>query len=92
MQGDHNHPRSTGGATDQANGQLICGGHNRFKHRQRWRTRRADNGQIVNFRSDGTMVLHVGQPPPTFAAADADERRRHGLEYLENLRATWRAA
>ncbi len=91
-QGDHNDPHSAGGPTDQTNGQLICGSHNRFKHRSGWRTRRADNGQIVNFRADGTMVLHVGQPPPPFEHADAEARRRRAIEDLQNLRRSWQAA
>jgi hypothetical protein len=91
-QGDHATPHSAGGPTDQANGQLMCGSHNRFKHRNGWRTRRADNGQIISFRDDGTMVLHLGQAPPTFAAADAEDSRRAGLDYLANLRTSWQAA
>jgi hypothetical protein len=70
----------------------MCGTHNRFKHRNGWRTRRADTGQIISFRADGTMVLHLGQPPPTFAAADAAESRRAGLEHLANLRKSLQAA
>ena len=91
-EGEHATPHSAGGVTDQENGQLMCGTHNRFKHRNGWRTRRADTGQIISFRADGTMVLHLGQPPPTFAAADAAESRRAGLEHLANLRTSLQAA
>jgi hypothetical protein len=91
-QGDHNNPHSQGGPTDQANGALTCGTHNRFKHRNGWRTRRADNGRLYNIRADGTLVLFIGETPPTFEHADADEQRQRGLTHLNQLRATWQAA
>ena len=83
---DHNESHSEGGPTTQANGQPECGPHNRFKYRQRWRTRRADNGRIYNIRADGTVVLFVGESPPTFARADTDEQRRVGLSRLGSIR------
>ena len=58
---DHNESHSEGGPTTQANGQPECGPHNRFKYRQRWRTRRADNGRIYNIRADGTVVGFSGE-------------------------------
>jgi hypothetical protein len=91
-QGDHAVPHSQGGPTDQANGSLVCGSHNRFKHRNKWRTRRADNGRPYNIRADGTMVLFVGESPPTFDTLEHDEQRQRGLAYLTQLRATWQAA
>jgi hypothetical protein len=83
---DHNESHSDGGATTQANGQPECGPHNRFKYRQRWRTRRADNGRVYNIRADGTVVLFVGESPPTFERADTDEQRQVGLSRLGELR------
>ena len=91
-QGDHAVPHTQGGPTNQANGALACGTHNRFKHRNGWRTRRADNGRPYNIRADGTIVLFVGESPPTFEHADADEQRQRGLAHLTQLRATWQAA
>ncbi len=38
------------GATDQRNADIQCGKHDRFKHRERWRTRRSTNG--ARTRSD----------------------------------------
>jgi hypothetical protein len=83
---DHNESHSEGGPTTQANGQPECGPHNRFKYRQRWRTRRADNGRIYNIRADGTVVLFVGESPPTFERSDTDEQRRVGLSRLGSIR------
>jgi hypothetical protein len=91
-QADHATPHTEGGPTDQANGALTCGTHNRFKYRNGWRTRRADNGRPYNIRPDGTLVLFVGEPPPTFERADADEQRQRGLQHLNQLRANWQAA
>jgi len=85
-QSDHNQPHANGGPTDQHNGQLECDTHNRFKHRHRWRTRRADNGRLYNIRADGTMLLFVGETPPTFQHADHHEQHRRGLEHLERRR------
>lgn len=86
-QADHMRSHSDGGPTDQANGSLACGSHNRFKYRSRWRTRRADNGRIYSIRADGTLVLAVGQPPPTFEHDELAERVRAGSEFLERRRA-----
>lgn len=52
------------GGTDQHNADVRCGGHNRFKHRQRWRTRRDPNGRSYSIRPDGTIVLPVGEREP----------------------------
>ncbi|MDW3213942.1 MAG: HNH endonuclease signature motif containing protein [Ilumatobacteraceae bacterium] len=52
------------GATDQHNADVRCGGHNRFEHRQRWRTRRDRNGRSSSIRPDGTIVLPVGEREP----------------------------
>ncbi len=52
------------GGTDQRNADIRCGGHNRFKHRQRWRTRRDTRGRSYSIRPDGTIVLPVGEREP----------------------------
>ena len=44
-------------STDQNNADIRCGPHNRFKHRQRWRTRRDTNGRTYSIRPDNTIVL-----------------------------------
>ena len=67
---DHNESHSAGGRTDQANAGPECGPHNRHKYEHGWRTRRADNGRIYNIRSDGTLILFVGERPPPFTRAD----------------------
>ena len=61
---DHIDEWANGGRTDQRNAAIECGGHNRFKHRQRWTTRRDKRGRIYTLRSDGTIVLPVGERPP----------------------------
>lgn len=81
---DHNDEHHAGGATTQENGQPICPPHNRFKHRERWRTRRADNGRTYNIRPDGSVVLSVGASPPTFV--DDELRELRGLDYLDQWR------
>ena len=57
------------GPTDQRNADVRCGRHDRFKHRERWRSRRSSGGRVYNLRPDGTFVLPVGERPP-----DIDER------------------
>ena len=83
---DHNQSHSDGGRTDQHNAAPACGPHNRFKYRNGWRTRRADNGRIYNIRSDGTLVLFVGERPPEFTRADDHDRIEAGLARLESIR------
>ena len=83
---DHNQPHTDGGRTDQANAGPECGPHNRFKYRNRWRTRRSDNHQIYNIRSDGTIVLFAGERPPPFTRADNHDRTRTGLTQLASIR------
>jgi hypothetical protein len=67
------------GRTDQTNAGVECSGHNREKHRKRWRTRRDVTGRVHTIRADGTIILPIGVRPPTFPAkandsddADAD--------------------
>ncbi|HWL44698.1 MAG TPA: HNH endonuclease [Ilumatobacter sp.] len=83
---DHNQAHSEGGATTQRNAQPECGPHNRFKHHHRWRTQRADNGRIYNVRPDGTLVLFVGETPPTFEQAIAHDQLQERLARLDTLR------
>ncbi|HEX6658835.1 MAG TPA: hypothetical protein VF065_12170 [Ilumatobacter sp.] len=83
---DHNQAHADGGRTDQHNAVPECGPHNRFKYRNGWRTRRADNGRIYSIRPDGTLVLFVGERPPTFIQADDHDRVSAGLAHLESVR------
>lgn len=55
-----------GGTTDQSNAALECAVHNVDKHRRRRRTRRASNGRVHTFRSDGTIIVPVGCRAPSF--------------------------
>ena len=63
---DHSIEWSEQGRTDQINAGVECGGHNRDKHRKRWRTRRDTTGRIHTIRADGTIMLPVGARPPDF--------------------------
>ena len=83
---DHNQSHTDGGRTDQANAGPECGPHNRFKYRNRWRTRRSDNGRTYTIRPDGTLVLFVGERPPQFTRADDHDRTEAGLAHLESIR------
>ena len=64
---DHSTEWHDGGHTDQDNAGVECGGHNRDKHRKRWRTRRDIDGRIHTIRADGTIMLPAGTRPPVFA-------------------------
>ncbi len=55
------------GPTDQANGTPNCGPHDRWKHVNHIRTRRATNGRIYLIRPDGSTVLPVGARDPEWA-------------------------
>lgn len=72
---DHAIEWSADGLTDQDNAGVRCGSHNRFKHRQRWRTRRDIHGTTYTIRPDGTIILPVGARPPTFP--DHDDTADH---------------
>ena len=63
---DHSIEWSEQGRTDQVNAGVECGGHNREKHRKRWRTRRDITGRVHTIRADGTIMLPVGVRPPDF--------------------------
>src|SRR4051812_19527601 len=83
---DHNESHSAGGRTDQANAGPECGPHNRHKYEHGWRTRRADNGRIYNIRSDGTLILFVGERPPPFTRADEMDEQLPDLDDLPAIR------
>jgi hypothetical protein len=70
---DHSVGWSGGGRTDQINAGVECGGHNREKHRKRWRTRRDIHGRIHTIRADGTIMLPVGVRPPVFPDEPGDQ-------------------
>lgn len=72
-----------GGATDQRNADVRCGKHDRFKHRERWRSRRAPGGRVYSIRPDDTIVLPVGERPPDLSI---DEVRRIVRRRVRNLR------
>ncbi len=73
---DHIAEWNDGGGTDQRNGAIKCGGHNRFKHRERWKTRGDQHGRIYNIRADGTIVLPVGERTPDLSADEYAEITR----------------
>jgi len=61
---DHMIGWAEGGTTSQHNAQSRCGPHNRFKHREGWRTKRDERGRTYDIKPDGTIVLPVGERPP----------------------------
>ncbi|MEZ5256006.1 MAG: HNH endonuclease [Ilumatobacteraceae bacterium] len=58
-QGDHTMEHSKGGATNPANGDILCPHHNRFKNRG-FRVARGPDGHWHTYRPDGT---EIGRPP-----------------------------
>ena len=70
---DHrNEWASNGGPTDQANAMALCGPHDRWKHANKIRSRRATSGRLFLITPDGTTILPAGarepdwaEPPPT---------------------------
>lgn len=76
---DHMDEWAAGGATDQVNADNRCGRHDRFKHRARWRSRRAPNGRVYNVRPDDTIVLPVGERPPDLTADELARTARRRL-------------
>jgi hypothetical protein len=88
---DHSVEYHEGGPTDQDNAGVECGGHNRHKHRKRWRTRRDIHGRTHTIRADGTIMLPVGVRPPVFPDEPADEiahATRLARERVRRLRCT----
>ncbi len=77
---DHNLEWGTGGRTDQRNRNIECGPHNREKHRRRWRTRRDARGRAYTLRSDGTIMLPVGERPPDLSFDELGELARARLQ------------
>ncbi len=55
------------GPTDQNNAMPACGHHDRWKHANRIRTRRATNGRIYLIRPDGTVIKPAGEREPDWA-------------------------
>ena len=53
---DHRHEYAQGGATDSANGEILCDHHNRFKRQHGYQARRMPNGWWVIHRPDGTPL------------------------------------
>ena len=76
---DHMLEWADGGTTSQWNAQPRCGPHNRFKSRERWRTRRDERGRSYDVKPDGTIVLPVGERPPDLTF---DEYRELALRRL----------
>jgi hypothetical protein len=89
---DHADEWADGGATDQHNSRIRCGGHNVDKTRRRWRSRRATNGRTYTIRSDGTIMLPVGVRPPTFPNDDDPDDVRHQTKLARQRAAALQAA
>lgn len=83
---DHMRPASAGGHTDQANAATLCGPHNRFKHRRRWRARRGTHRRLSFTRPDGTLVLAVGERPPDPTDEQEEAATRARIDALIALR------
>jgi hypothetical protein len=83
---DHSTEWHDDGRTDQDNAGVECGGHNRFKHRKRWRTKRDVDGRRHTIRADGTILLPVGARPPMFPD---DRRCRSSSGFIRVIRAEY---
>ncbi len=70
------------GPTDQRNANIRCGKHDRFKHRERWRTRRDSQGRLFSIRPDDTIVLRVGERPPDLSIDECGRLARQRLAAL----------
>jgi hypothetical protein len=81
---DHLDEWFDGGRTDQRNSGIRCRSHNRFKHRERWRTHRDAGGRQFSIRPDGTVVLPAGARPPDLSADELNERARARLAALRH--------
>ncbi|MEO6653632.1 MAG: HNH endonuclease signature motif containing protein [Ilumatobacteraceae bacterium] len=79
---DHIDEWVDGGRTDQHNSDIECRSHNRFKHRERWRTLRDPVGRRYSVRPDGTTVLPVGERPPDLSIDDLERAARARLLQL----------
>jgi hypothetical protein len=67
---DHMREWEHHGPTNQDNAAIICGHHNRTKHRSGLHARRDRDGNIQLQRPDGTWITPVGTDPPTPADFD----------------------
>lgn len=61
------------GPTDQHNAMPLCGTHDRWKHANKIRTRRATNGRIYLIRPDGSTIKPVGETEPDWAEPDTSK-------------------
>lgn len=66
----------------QHNAQPRCGPHNRFKHKQRWQSKRDQRGRPYNIKPDGTIVLPVGEREPDLTHDEVNELARQRLHTL----------
>jgi hypothetical protein len=64
------------------NAQARCGPHNRFKHRERWQSKRDERGRTYDIRPDNTIFLPVGDRPPDLTHHDLNELARKRLRQL----------
>jgi hypothetical protein len=65
---DHRNEWADGsGTTNQANAMPLCGPHDRWKHANKIRSRRAASGRLFLIKPDGTTVLPVGAREPDWA-------------------------
>jgi hypothetical protein len=69
-----------GGPTDQANAMPLCGSHDRWKHANKIRSRRAVSGRLFLITPDGTTILPAGahepdwaEPPPASTPPTTDQ-------------------
>ena len=79
---DHMIEWADGGTTSQHNAQARCGPHNRFKHRERWRSKRDERGRTYDVKPGGTIVLPVGERPPDLTQDDLDNLARARVREL----------
>lgn len=79
---DHMLEWADGGTTSQWNAQARCGSHNRFKHRERLRSKRDERGRTYDVRPDNTIVLPVGERPPDLSHDEVNELARARLHAL----------
>ena len=62
-----------GGSTNQDNAMPLCGHHDRWKHANKVRSRRAANGRIYLIRPDGSTIKPVGETEPEWAEPEPVE-------------------
>lgn len=55
------------GTTDQHNAMPMCGVHDRWKHTNHIRSRRATNGRVYLIKPDGSTIKPVGETEPEWA-------------------------